>query len=532
MRLVAIAAVSSALACQDRSYRVVVHVPGYGARAARVEVAVLESCDDVETPGDDPVSAIRVVEAREAAVGSLRPGRYALYGRAWEADCTMYAAGCAPIEAEANGEGTLEVTLVEIPHRDCAVSEACIGLHCVHVPDGGGEGDSGLPPAFVDDTDEDFGQGDPGAFTVVEDGAVRLVPDARAGVFESRVFVAGRDDARARALSWVPLGPYGKGLPEASAGADEVAAYARGGADVSDLVLLLHLDGALGDSVGDGMLVEDASGLGHDAVMVDMTEPGDSRYADGRVGGALFVRRDDYLRIPDALVDGDFRFGMDDFTWAVWVRIEGCEPSEDNVIALGGEIPHVWLGAACPDGNAWFQVHDDEHLGEGVGSSASIVDALWHHLVGVKTASRTLLYVDGAEVASLEQVLGVFSNFTKDLLIGNFPLGDAPVYTYRSELTVDELAVFRRALSDDEVRDLYLRAALRLQLQIRACPAAGCGEVPFVGPDGTGATFFSEGEQHGLPEDLVGASFQYRAVLQSDVAGMTPVLDRVELTVE
>ena len=537
------ATVLCVIACEQRGgYPVVVHLPGDAARAARVELSVLSSCGEIHSLGDAPVSPWRVIEAEDgSAIGTLPAGRYGLYARVWRADCSLYAAGCAPFDVTAGGRGTIEVFLTEVEARTCAADQTCVSGRCEGGADAG-EPDGGDEWRLHDVDDPDFALGSPSNTTLVADGGVRLRPDESTGVFTSRTLAVPVADAHGRTLSWVPRSPYGKDLPGAAAGPAEAAAYADAGADVQDLVLLLHFEGAVDAALGDGDRLVDSSGNGHDAEMVDLAGLQDSGIRNGRIGSSVFLRRDDYLRIPDAPSHVDFAFGTGDFTWAAWVRIDGCEPSEDNVIALGGEVPHIWLGALCPQGIAWWQVHDDDHGGDGVGSVDGIVDGVWHHLVGIKAAGRTprtALYVDGELVASQVQDYGVFSNFTKELLIGNFPIGTAPVYTYRSELTVDELAVFKRALSSEEILSLYRRGALRLRLQVRACPADGCDRRTFVGPDGTGTSFFSELDNPDaalpptflLPADLQGVLFQYQATLDSAAPGLSPVLDEVELVV-
>ena len=532
-----------AIACEEGGgYPVLVHRPGDAVRAARVDLSVLSSCGEIRSLGDDPVSPWRVIDAEDGSViGNLPAGRFGLYARAFQDDCALYAAACAPFDVEAGGEGTIEVFLTEVPTRTCGPEASCAAGRCEGGADAG-EPDGGTRWTLHDVDDPDFALGDTGPSTLVADGGVRLGPGDSTGVFTSRTLSVPVADARLRTLSWVPRAPYGKGLPGDAAGAAERDAYDEGGADVSDLVLLLHFDGAEGALLADTDVSRDASGRGHDAEMVDLAGLQDSGIRNGRIGTSIFLRRDDYLRVLDAAEDEDFAFGTGDFTWAVWVRIDGCEPSEDNVIALGGEVPHVWIGALCPEGFAWWQVHDDDHAGDGIGSEDGIVDGVWHHLVGIKAAGpepRTALYVDGELVASQVQSYGMFSNFTKELLIGNFPLGPAPEYAYRSELSVDELAVFKRALSTGEIQALYRRGALRLSLQVRACPAGGCGGRPFVGPDGTSASFFSELDNpdaglppaFALPTDLQGALFQYQATLETVAPGLSPVLDEVELVV-
>ena len=60
-----------------------------------------------------------------------------------------------------------------------------------------------------------------------------------------------------------------------------------------------------------------------------------------------------------------------------------------------------------------------------------------------------------------------------DLTIGAFVGGSFP-----ASGSFDEVAVWRRALDDDELRALWLRGMRRLGLQVRTCEQPDCGDDP------------------------------------------------------
>ncbi|MBI2896475.1 MAG: hypothetical protein HYY06_23155 [Deltaproteobacteria bacterium] len=115
-------------------YSVVVRVPGGSERAARLELSVLESCAEVPDPGDDPADVLRQVWAfggEAESLGKLAEGRYGLYGRAWDGECFLYAAGCDAFVIEGGGEGTVEVILGELDEpRGCAAGMSCEQGEC------------------------------------------------------------------------------------------------------------------------------------------------------------------------------------------------------------------------------------------------------------------------------------------------------------------------------------------------------------------------------------------------------------------
>ena len=139
--------------CDEGRYAVVVHVPGGAERAARVEVSLLRSCSDVELLGDDPPAPLRVVEAvggrPSAALGPVAEGQYALYARAWERGCQLFAVACQAFRVEGGGRGTVDVIATEVQPRGCEPDERCQLDECVPWEAGidAGAGEDGGAPA-------------------------------------------------------------------------------------------------------------------------------------------------------------------------------------------------------------------------------------------------------------------------------------------------------------------------------------------------------------------------------------------------
>jgi hypothetical protein len=143
-------------ACDEAGYGVLVHVPGGSSRASRVEVALLHSCSELAEPGEAPLTPLRLVAvtADDAdPIGAVEPGDYGLAGRAWDAACILYAAGCRDIVLRAGGHGTIEIFLEEIAPRPCSQGESCVDGACrVGASDGG----AGLTCSEVYGTARDF----------------------------------------------------------------------------------------------------------------------------------------------------------------------------------------------------------------------------------------------------------------------------------------------------------------------------------------------------------------------------------------
>jgi hypothetical protein len=308
-----------------------------------------------------------------------------------------------------------------------------------------------------------------------------------------------------------------------------------------DNILLLHFDD-ITDSNGD--LIADSSGQEHDGVLVfDGQTAGP---LDGTFGQGLDLQRDAWVSL-----DGNyFDYGTADFTYSVWVKMLPCSESNDNRIALGGagagDDPHMWLGVLCPDScpngdGAFMNWLDASRDGPRVEACTGVVldDGDWHHLAGVKEghANATVkLFVDGREVGS--DVHSFIDDFTYDggeIRLGSFNLDDPQ---YHTRISVDEGAIWKRALSNAEIEAIYRRGALGLGLQVRVCEDGVCDDEPFVGPDGTSDSWFAETDQTGAPGSqlgnleglgLVGPAAQYRVRFATASASDSPGLRTVAL---
>jgi hypothetical protein len=186
---------------------------------------------------------------------------------------------------------------------------------------------------------------------------------------------------------------------------------------------------------------------------------------------------------------------------------------EDQQTGSGGT--HIWIGCAASSTNvcsstageaggraAGFFTSEHGTAGDGGGycGTSKINDGEWHHVAVVKTGHATAdirVYVDGKlEGTRLYPLQSPFSMPSgRPLTMGTFP---DPGYDLIGVL--DEIAIWRRALSAAELRGLYLRGALDLTLQIRACVQPDCADAPpFVGPSGGADAFGDHAPSAGPP---------------------------------
>ncbi|WP_428262552.1 LamG domain-containing protein [Haliangium sp.] len=371
---------------------------------------------------------------------------------------------------------------------------------------------------------------------------LRLAPTATSGEFRSRIF-DGTDPATSwSALSWTPRAPYGKALPGNEGFEGD---YAEDGIDMDDNVMLLHLDDA---DLSAGATVRDDSGYENHAVIAgaDMTATA------GRFGQAVSDSSASYLYV-DAAGTTNFDFGEDDLTWALWLNTQQ-DCAAENQVYMGGEVSgsdgfHMWLGCrssasqVCPAGSSGARAGGTFRSLQSVPDGASycgtsrIDDGAWHHLAVVKDGhadATVTLYVDGVAEAQLDASFAAPIDFQDnvDLNVGAFIDG-----SFQAEATLDEVAIWRRPLSAEEIASLYRRGVRRLEFEVRGCDDAQCQGAPdFPAADALDRNpltdpgdALSAGSAIDLGGEIRGRYFQYRAVFRSAVPGDGPILEEVSV---
>lgn len=358
---------------------------------------------------------------------------------------------------------------------------------------------------------------------------VALAPGKRSGDYVSRVFELCKP-TQLSALEWTPGGPYEKALPD---GAARETGYIRGNVDMKDNVLLLHLDHDFADSSPAAINVKFGASSGEGAVFAP---------ALFGVGYEDSITSRAYTTVPSG---GPLEPGTTDFTWALWVKT--TQDCTQNAVYLGTEDaadgrPHIWLGCAsafsdCPnqDGTGRVSGYVASTQGDGAGfcGTKPIDDGGWHHVAMVKQGqapATVKAYVDG--VLDGKGTTNYAAPFTFDqpseLSLGAF--ADNTETKYQASGEFDDVAIWRRALSDAEIAALAARGRLRLSFQVRGCATPGCAAQPaFVGPGADAARSFDDSglapPVHVALDALPPARYvQYRAHFESDDPASSPEL--------
>ncbi|MGJ8724507.1 MAG: LamG-like jellyroll fold domain-containing protein [Roseibacillus sp.] len=207
----------------------------------------------------------------------------------------------------------------------------------------------------------------------------------------------------------------------------------------------------------------DSGVLGLDGIMqgLDTTET----YATGQFGSAIDFDKLNEQRVQitgnENLLDGT----GSDFTVSAWVQIDAFDQNWQAIISKGDE-PTDWRlarynnsnGPAFVGGNADVPGNGDGAANTATANLHPVNDGSWHHVVGVtKNGVSSSLWVDGMLVETKLGDTTVITDSANSVLIGGNPdhAGDGGG-AYRSwGGNIDDVAVWKRALTDNEVTTLF-----------------------------------------------------------------------------
>jgi Concanavalin A-like lectin/glucanases superfamily len=191
---------------------------------------------------------------------------------------------------------------------------------------------------------------------------------------------------------------------------------------------------------GTGTTVEDVTGDGHTATIEG------AEWARGRYGGAVkFNGTSSCVSIADA---SDLRFG-EEFTLESWVRPEG-ELKHDPVIFKegSGHLNYALEVGRAATGKAEGAIGTSASPNHKEVTSVEALEAnVWSHLAETFDGATLRLYVNG-ELVDTETVAGAGSGRE-----GALKIGCDSQYGEHFKGRIDEVKLYNRALSGDEVQD-------------------------------------------------------------------------------
>lgn len=322
---------------------------------------------------------------------------------------------------------------------------------------------------------------------------------AGSGDFTSRVIDA-RADTVWNMLSWTPLYPYGKPLPNNE---QKESGYTTGNVDMKNTVLLYHFDGNLTDS----------SGKNHNGVW-----QGTEEYTSGIYDQSVTLNPG-YV---NAGASDDFKIAKN-ITMEAWIKPTDSSSYKTIMardgsyyLALNALKPVVFLNGVS---TVWQQ------------ATTAVPLNTWTHVAASYDGTTLKIFINGVLNRSVALTGTIATPAGKELWIGNRP-ENLSNYFYRGQ--IDEVAILNRLLTPGEIFAHFRRGAFGLKFQVRSCADSICGDADFVGPDGTGNSYYSEWHNSsvGLPQITLNnvannRFFQYKTIFETKLKTFGPEISAV-----
>ncbi len=192
---------------------------------------------------------------------------------------------------------------------------------------------------------------------------------------------------------------------------------------------------------GSGTTAYDSSGNG-----LDGTLNGDPQWVEGQLGGALDFDGDDSVEIPHSPLLSI----TDEITITAWTNMRGNASGELAIVSKGGwaanDLPYELT--ETPGGVIFWQFYDDGGRDDCAPDSPPVDE--WHHIAATYDGNIFKCYIDG-ELADEWAYAGTMPENTASVNIGQRSRGG----TYFNGI-IDEVAIYNRALREDEIPDIML----------------------------------------------------------------------------
>src|SRR3989338_1766513 len=317
------------------------------------------------------------------------------------------------------------------------------------------------------------------------------------GNYTSKIFSAG-SSSQWNNISWIS-----NSICELPSNTLIESGYVSGNANMTGNVLLMHFNNDTGEN---GTFFKDFSGLGNNGTCVACPIVSVS----GKLNRAIQLDgTTDLVNISDQA-----NLRPSSITVAVWVKPYNTPAGWSALITktTSGSWNDGW-GITNPSSGSAVHRFWINNYNTNTASFGSLPNGVWIFLVGTYNGASILSYRDSVLITNTSYSTAISSS-TQTLQIGN---GNG---AYAFNGTFDEVAIWNRSLSGQEILNLYKRGVARLNLTVRSCDDSACSGESFAGTYNTSVSNLSIANN---------SFFQYRAFFETDNLSVTPELYNVSV---
>ncbi len=231
-------------------------------------------------------------------------------------------------------------------------------------------------------------------------------------------------------------------------------------------------------------------------------------FTSGEVGQAFtFDGTDDNVSIPDS---ADWNFGTGDFTFDFWEKSSVSAENREYALSFDPvpDTTNLEFNFNDADVGLWVYWNGGGPIGTNaiqVGTGGQYTDDQWHHIALTRSGSTLTLYIDGLAVGTADYSDPIDLSGGNNNYLGKYAGND---FFWNGQ--IDEVEVFKHALSADEVASIYSASSAGKC----PCTPAPDGMISWWRADGDGVDTqdgnhlsFTNGEAYGSGE--VGQAFSF-----------------------
>ncbi len=215
----------------------------------------------------------------------------------------------------------------------------------------------------------------------------------------------------------------------------------------SGLVLYFSFDAVLDQ--GEPKMALDESGLGNHGTLTGGT------FSEGKFGRALKCSAEN--KRDGVVVKDNSSLDLDAVTIAVWIKTNRLDDQWGRILDKGWQSAYNLCIGGEYRGQRWQDKTTFECAGCSMTSKTPVVDGKWHLITGSYDGQTQKLYIDGKLDAEWKlKKITPMKHTNTDIHIGSLAVPEIPPYNeaYYDGL-IDELRLYNRVLSDEEIQTLY-----------------------------------------------------------------------------
>lgn len=343
--------------------------------------------------------------------------------------------------------------------------------------------------------------------TVLPDASIQFQYDMqkteRSGFFLSQVMDSKASGSVWQNLDWKTMLPNGKQLPDYNLQIINETPSDYSALPTSSLmnsnIGLWHLNESVVGTAPGGKDFIDNSGSAAHAQLYGNASFTQER---GRFRSSVKMTTGSYAKMQNTI----FELGVSSLTVSAWVKYS--DNIDSKIFGTGWITPSTGWALNTTQGKLMFSIGSTTQTA--IGSSAiqtdnDYNDNVWHHVVGVldRTANTMRIFVDGKAASITQNSIGTCGTVSgASLYIASCSMLNAnsgqPAYLGGTSTSssfagaIDEIALWSRALTDAELKNLYLRGANRVKFQVKSCTTPNCADGILKGPENNDTSYYTE----------------------------------------